>query len=1168
MRARTTIPLLCVFALNQFCQPEGAEILIDNCPLPTFLSFLFVLSFDNNATFAESKGGMCCLTGEKMFAVTVTFYEEMEEAMVEMAKKSVNNMFSGSWKPSWPDKAKKFYYSKSVCILSYYPFFRRFRECLKEIYRVACSPGNTPIERFIVHLCKEIPLPLPAIRAVVAQYAHTPIVFKRPGPTEFPLLDVDLERIFGCLSLDNVILVFRALLTQAYKIVLTSNYVSVITEISEGLISFLVLSFFFFFTIPPKVIPFFFFFVYIFLANPKKKKNSTQRETIIVDLDNNKIHIPDSIYLIELPNILEKQLKTQLIQEAHVNVVERYTSLTLQTLDAAFVAQDTLVNNIWEKKTDNQMEKAVRFDAFACRVAFWNFFVTAMGSDYLKHLIYPDDSSPIHEITDMIRLDDFLKYRPKPFRSFWEAFSKTQAFERFVENLTFGSSSPDSRKYQLQWFYQFRSFQFIYHHHILALYAQLADTYTPLWCVFPLFLFFIFKEKTLLLCDVPPCVKCRCCAHISSDVQDSLNSTKKKRSHLNNGFQDWCWKQQITKLPKYIVPAVNTADIPDDYSFEPSGVFPMFVPSLFSEPRHDEENEKEDQKQMKAAEIADERKGKKKKIKELKCKTPSSSNNNPYGGRGLVSNAKSKSIDEKTKYDLLQIYGCWFATRVASLDYASDIELTSKAAEKTARAILDVLYRMSDSKISHDVPLKPDELIYKSGLILCGKLKRPNEAKKIFKELKKQGIQPSQSTYGAYTNAMASSGTSSMLQSGLSSGSGRGSLEAHTGRNSLDLHPATVADISAKHQKQSSRSRSAIVAKTIKHQETSPKLFNTINESQEIDPSKRMTTVDICLSFFLCVRFIPELSTKLNTSSIASHDEDGTEVKMIESGNDYVSKATERLNRASSKEHQALEEKEEEKVQSTSSMKKQTRSAENGSRDETKNISEPKKEQTQQTAILIDYSTIQMDTRQQCKCGYMLSDAEVLANWPEEFLSMTINCSACNLNSFVPKIRVRCIATEMSLQKQIYQQITLDFKVTYLSPSYLRRSMETIVSKNRQRLEDGENLRKHHPDQYWNLLWYFFQRKLDLNWLLEDLDSKNLQIVPIIDTDSTKFPTDNEVCFAVLSQNNQMLCTFSMNVCVFSMAVGKKRISISKCRSSSDISKQKFKIGNDAVAKE
>ncbi|ETO31411.1 hypothetical protein RFI_05709 [Reticulomyxa filosa] len=179
---------------------------------------------------------------------------------------------------------------------------------------------------------------------------------------------------------------------------------------------------------------------------------------------------------------------------------------------------------------------------------------------------------------------------------------------------------------------------------------------------------------------------------------------------------------------------------------------------------------------------------------------------------------------------------------------------------------------------------------------------------------------------------------------------------------------------------------------------------------------------------------------------------------------------------------------------------------------ETKEEQEEQQEQQEQekarekTTLQINYSSIKIDTRQQCHCGYILSDAQVMANWPEDFLSTEINCNACNLNTLVPKIHIQCMATETSTEKQV----PLDFNVTYLSPLYLRRSMEIIVSKFRQRLEDCENLRLHHPDEYWNLLWYFAQRKLDYNWLLQESDWNKLRITPIIDSGLTKYPLDDE----------------------------------------------------------
>ncbi|ETO18877.1 hypothetical protein RFI_18370 [Reticulomyxa filosa] len=168
-------------------------------------------------------------------------------------------------------------------------------------------------------------------------------------------------------------------------------------------------------------------------------------------------------------------------------------------------------------------------------------------------------------------------------------------------------------------------------------------------------------------------------------------------------------------------------------------------------------------------------------------------------------------------------------------------------------------------------------------------------------------------------------------------------------------------------------------------------------------------------------------------------------------------------------------------------------------------------ETKEQMATIIDYNTLQMDTRQQCKCGHVISDAEVMASWPEDFISTNIECKVCKLNSLIPKIHIKCFATEMALHKASYQQKTLDFYVTYLSPSYLRRSIETITTKYRQCLEDCESFRKHRPDEYWNLLWYFSQRNLDITWLLENFETK-LRIDQILDPQFTQFPENNEVC--------------------------------------------------------
>ena len=43
-------------------------------------------------------------------------------------------------------KENTLYTQKSICIISYYPFFNQFKEVLKQIYRLHLSKNDIPIE--------------------------------------------------------------------------------------------------------------------------------------------------------------------------------------------------------------------------------------------------------------------------------------------------------------------------------------------------------------------------------------------------------------------------------------------------------------------------------------------------------------------------------------------------------------------------------------------------------------------------------------------------------------------------------------------------------------------------------------------------------------------------------------------------------------------------------------------------------------------------------------------------------------------------------------------------------------------------------------------------------------------------------------------------------------
>lgn len=57
------------------------------------------------------------------------------------------------------DNDLEYYLPRSICILSRYPFFSTFRECLREIYLIYRSKSPLPIESYLEYLINYIPLP-------------------------------------------------------------------------------------------------------------------------------------------------------------------------------------------------------------------------------------------------------------------------------------------------------------------------------------------------------------------------------------------------------------------------------------------------------------------------------------------------------------------------------------------------------------------------------------------------------------------------------------------------------------------------------------------------------------------------------------------------------------------------------------------------------------------------------------------------------------------------------------------------------------------------------------------------------------------------------------------------------------------------------------------------
>ena len=1208
-----------------FCQPNGADIR-NEASMPTFLSFVLTDS-----------------EGRKMYAITVTFYDKLEEEDEQCCKRSLQQIYTDGFKPIWPDKdkTKQLYHSKSVCILSYYPFFLSFREVLKEIYRLANSPGKIPIERYIVNLCEETPLPIPNKRSVQLLYAHKPIIFKIPNDDELPLLDSNIKKIFCCLSLNNTLELFRVLISQKYKILFTSSHISLITEICEGLTSFMQ-PFEWQFTYVP-VLPYSVFGildapvpVLVGMHSSRIKPDyysDPEKELVIVDLDSNRIHIPQQCKdgLIDIPQQLFKPLKHDLKQYAKANKVPIYDKNTIQFVDSAFNVQ--LMGD--EDDEHDQILNINRFNPMACRAQFYKFWCKILGPTYKEYLQFPDNDE-IMDINDIFDIESFISSRPKNMRKFLRTFSQTQAFQKFVEDLTY--ESTEDRAVALNAFY--KCCQYYQHQNQISHQNGSAS---------PRLSKSNFSTQSLSMSMSTNSDKGQSPLSSSSNNLYHRNGGNNYHNNNNNNkhsqidpFTEFL-EQRIPDLMPYQVEQANEDKLDEKYRFQVQSAFPTINDKYLIKPRicnllqligDKDSNNININNDNNNISLEEEKKDNDKKPKlklnntDISHQPMISRQNTGPKRKGSALRAGNTPID-RAKHLLLQIYGTWFAAHVAALDFK---DIPGDEVELVVKSTLDILYRMTDENTSRDIKLIPDELIYKACLILCGKFGKKKEASKLFKDLKKNGITPSQKTYGAYTNAMASSGANMLLSAAGSTSSGASSLAGRTHRRSFAptndslggrsarsfsaainpnsrLHAPHKINTIAEDEEHNNHNLNLDSPYTdddeqksplkLLHQSSSPYVAlqqhnnhynnnnNNNNEEKKVEPDlNKHKSVDVVKSD-ISSSGLPQMMKNAKSSPNShlkiknSHSTPTPSPKIEEeppplapptSSNDdhsqYMNGSLDIKQEpwkdpesTEDDDDQEPEEKEQQPIYSNGGGSSQLKTPQSNKTSATTTTTtttatsttystpsvlssqisaassmsqtpEPQqkpsskiesdlpeltenesgRERTSQpiistnpiaskkpdkVAIIIDYSTLKIEAKHECKCGYVLSDAQIMVGWCSEFTaSNSLRCIMCRQNSFSPKLHLRYNITKMSMQNGICSFETIDKYIEYISPLQLRSKVNFILQHRRLDFEDPETFRANHETEFWNMIWYFSNRKFDLSFLLGEHDAESVQIEP------------------------------------------------------------------------
>jgi hypothetical protein len=136
-------------------------------------------------------------------------------------------------------KSIKFYLPKCLCLLSHWPFVSSFKKFLCHIYRLSLSPCTIPLERYISNFLNDVPAPPPGKVEVTYIIGPDSVVFGRP-PSNEPTAwsSHPLSSLFECLSLQNILTIFSALISERQVALISSQY-SLLTTCSESILSLL-----------------------------------------------------------------------------------------------------------------------------------------------------------------------------------------------------------------------------------------------------------------------------------------------------------------------------------------------------------------------------------------------------------------------------------------------------------------------------------------------------------------------------------------------------------------------------------------------------------------------------------------------------------------------------------------------------------------------------------------------------------------------------------------------------------------------------------------------------------------------------------------------------------------------------------------------------------------
>lgn len=136
-------------------------------------------------------------------------------------------------------KFKRLYIPKAICLVSIYPFISNHRKILQTIYKYSSISKQTkPIEKMILNLIIEIPVPPRGVYSVEYQLCNEEMSLRRKEFNKLPSVDFDIDIICAVLNSEQILAVFNHLLLET-KIIFFSFRINSLFNMILGFLQLL-----------------------------------------------------------------------------------------------------------------------------------------------------------------------------------------------------------------------------------------------------------------------------------------------------------------------------------------------------------------------------------------------------------------------------------------------------------------------------------------------------------------------------------------------------------------------------------------------------------------------------------------------------------------------------------------------------------------------------------------------------------------------------------------------------------------------------------------------------------------------------------------------------------------------------------------------------------------